>query len=59
MDEETKISPGWKHVYMGFGNHLVIREDHYQAYSEYLKDLTEEKYIYFEWDKRAMKYIRD
>lgn len=23
MDKETKVALGWKHIYMGFGNHLV------------------------------------
>ena len=35
---------------MGFGNHLVIREDHFIAYFEYIKDFTEEIDIYGEWD---------
>ena len=58
-NKETKVAPGWKHIYMGFGNHLVIREDHFTAYFEYLKDLTEEVDIYSEWDNRAMKYIEE
>ena len=49
---------GWKHIYMGFGNHLVIREDHFIAYFEYIKDFTEEIDIYGEWDNRAMEYIK-
>lgn len=32
MDKETKVAPGWKHIYMGFGNHLVIKEDHFNSY---------------------------
>ena len=28
-------------MYMGFGNHLVIREDHFIAYFEYIKDLSQ------------------
>lgn len=59
MDKETKVALGWKHMYMGFGNHLVIREDHYKGYSEHLKDLTEEKDIYGEWHNRAMAYIKE
>lgn len=59
MDKETKVAAGWKHMYMGAGNHLVIREDHYKAYSEQLKDLMEEADIYCEWISRAMKYIKE
>ena len=58
MDKETKVALGWKHIYMGFGNHLVIREDHFIAYFEYIKDFTEEIDIYGEWDNRAMEYIK-
>ena len=59
MDKETKVALGWKHIYMGFGNHLVIREDHFIAYFEYIKDFTEEIDIYGERDNRAMEYIKE
>lgn len=50
-----RIAEGWRHIYMGCGNHLVIREDHFEDFSAAISDLTEEVDIYGGWLNRARK----
>ena len=33
-DKETHVAPGWKHWYLDFGNHLVIKEQYYNEIKE-------------------------
>lgn len=51
----TRIAEGWRHIYMGCGNHLVIREDHFEEFSAAISDLKEEVDIYCGWLNRARK----
>ncbi len=55
----TKVAPGWQHIYMGFGNHLIVRDDYFEGFSNAISDLTEEADIYGEWRERAIKYIKE
>lgn len=50
----TKVTDGWHHIYMGFGNHLVVRDDHYERFSDAISDLDEEENIYCNWRERAI-----
>lgn len=52
---KTCVAEGWQHIYMGFGNHLVIRDDHFEEFSAAISDLTEEVDIYGKWLNRASK----
>ena len=46
--EETRVADGWKHYYLDVGNHLVIKEEYYDAVYDIIKDV--ENYIVtFEW----------
>ena len=55
MNIITRVAEGWRHIYMGFGNHLVIREDHFEEFSAAISDLNEEVEIYGNWLERAKK----
>lgn len=55
MNIKTRVAEGWRHIYMGFGNHLVIREDHFEEFSAAISDLEEEVDIYGKWLNRAKK----
>ena len=50
---KTRVNEGWKHIYMGFGNHLVVRADHYERFSKEISNLTSEE-IYEKWFEIAM-----
>jgi len=58
-NKRTTITEGWRHIYMGFGNHLVIRIDCYDEFKNAIRDLTEEVQIYGNWRKRAIKLYRE
>ncbi len=34
----TKVSTGWRHIYLGFGNHICVKEALYQAFIDYIGD---------------------
>ena len=55
MNIKTRVAEGWRHIYMGFGNHLVIKHEIFDEFSEAISDLTEEGDIYGEWLNRASK----
>ena len=48
----------WKYTYMGFGNHLLVRKDHFKGFKEHLCDLTTEVGLYQEWRDRAKLYVK-
>lgn len=56
--ECTRVTEGWQHIYMGFGNHLVIRADHYEEFMDAISDLEEGLHIYGNWRERALKLYR-
>ena len=56
----TRVNEGWKHIYMGFGNHLVVRDDHFEEFSKTISDLTDEAEIYGNWFEIAKEiYCRE
>lgn len=52
-DIQTRVNDGWHHIYLGFGNHLVIREDKWPEFCEVTSDLTDGVDIYGSWKERA------
>lgn len=55
MNINTRVAEGWRHIYTGVGNHLVIKAEIFDEFSEAISDLTEEVDIYCEWLNRARK----
>ena len=56
----TKVPAGYKHLYIGCGSHLVIREDKYDAYVEACGELvnTDKRWnLDFDQWKRFVPYI--
>ena len=58
IHKPTRVARGWSHIYMGFGNHLVIRDDHYLRFQKCISDLVHEVDIYVKWHERALQYIQ-
>ena len=54
----TTVADGWKHIYLGYGNHLVVREDHFAGFSETISDLKTGIELDSKWEKRAQQYIQ-
>ena len=56
----TRVNEDWKHIHMGFGNHLVVRDDHIEEFSKAISDLTDEAEIYGNWFERTKEiYCRE
>lgn len=34
----TKVSTGWRHIYLGFGNHICVKEEFYQIFIDCIGD---------------------
>lgn len=49
----SSVPEGWKHVYLGFGNHLLVREDYYQDFQEQIAEFQDAGEIYANWMKIA------
>lgn len=45
---ETRVAPGWKHLYLDYGNHLVIKEEFYQAIKDIFEGLSNDD-IMLDW----------
>lgn len=49
-DRETCVADGWKHMYLDFGNHLVVQKQFYYAVKEMFGN-TQNCELTFSWDK--------
>ena len=45
---------GWKHVHLGMGNHLFVREDHFETFSQLISDCEGPADIYVCWLEKAL-----
>lgn len=48
VSEGTMINPGWKHIYLDVGNHLVCKEEYYSELKRMFDGMDNCK-ITFEW----------
>ena len=53
-DKETCVADGWKHIYLDFGNHLIVRKEFYYEIKELFSN-TENHELTFAWDKILSK----
>ena len=56
--KENIIPTGWKHINLGFGNHLLVRDDIYPAFQREVKEIyaKNEGNIYSNW-KRIAQFL--
>ena len=59
LPRHTRVSAGWKHIYTGFGNHLLVREELYEEFMQRITDLKEPVDIYGHWENRAREMLAD
>ena len=48
-DEGTTINPGWKHIYLEFGNHIVCKEEYFREIRRLFTGVDNNSRITFEW----------
>lgn len=53
-DKETHVAPGWRHKYLGYGNHLVIKEPYYREIMTLIGS-NENIDLTFEWERLLSK----
>lgn len=49
-ERETCVADGWKHVYLDYGNHLVVRKQFYYAVKEMFGEISNCDFT-FSWDE--------
>lgn len=49
-ERETCVADGWKHVYLDYGNHLVVRKQFYYAVKEMFGEINNCD-LTFSWDE--------
>lgn len=54
----TRVAKGWKHIYMGAGNHLIIKEGIIPAFSKYLQNKSPSE-IYATWDEHIYEFLKE
>lgn len=55
------IPTGWKHKYLGFGNHLLVKEEYYESFTSAARKLNEDnpdKILYNLWLPAIMKCLK-
>ena len=59
MFGEGNIGPkGWKYVNLGFGNHLLVKDEIYDEFFAEIKDLKKPGEVYEAWQNKACKIIK-
>jgi len=54
LHEYDSHSRDWKHVYLGFGNHLFVRQDHFETFSQLISECRGPPEVYSCWLKKAL-----
>ncbi|MBQ8882673.1 MAG: hypothetical protein IJY70_04720 [Clostridia bacterium] len=57
FDDAINIPQGWKYIYLGFGNFLLIADEVYGEFCEQTKDYAESYKIYGKWEEIAENII--
>ncbi len=59
LGDVFSIPKGWKHIYMGAGNHLLVSDEIYSKFHEEIKEYVKPIQIYGNWIEKAEKVIKD
>ena len=54
----THVADGWHHVYMGAGNHLVIKEEIFPLFAKYIHNKSPSE-IYSTWSDHIEKFVKE
>lgn len=54
----TRVAKGWKHIYMGAGNHLIIKEEIFPLLAKYIQNKSPSE-IYATWDEHIDEFIKE
>lgn len=54
----TRDAKGWKHIYIGAGNHLIIKEEIFPLLAKYIQNKSPSE-IYATWDEHIDEFIKE
>lgn len=55
----TKVANGWKHIYTGCGNHLLIKDIYFPIFNKYISEYESPVEIYCSWQKYIDDFINE
>ena len=55
----SKVPAGWNYVNLGMGNHLIVNDEVYEAFTEKIDMDTEQSVIYQIWKKVAYEILKE
>lgn len=55
----TRVAKGWKHIYTGCGNHLLIKETFFSIFNKYISQYESPVEIYCSWQKHIDDFINE
>lgn len=55
----TRVANGWKHIYTGCGNHLIIKDIYFPIFNKYISQYESPVEIYCSWQKHIDDFIND
>ncbi len=57
------LEKGWKWLYMGFGNYLLLRNEYFEKYKKYMDDNLPKDYesgcLYNKWYNILIKIVKE
>lgn len=54
----SQVPEGWKYVYLGMGNHLIVSEDYYGEFEAATKDYENPAEYYQNWQRIAKEILK-
>lgn len=55
----TRVANGWKHIYTGYGNHLLVKEEYYSIFRKYISRYERPGEIYCSWKKHIADFVNE
>lgn len=55
----TRVANGWKHIYTGCGNHLLIKDIYFPIFNKYISEYESPVEIYCSWQKHIDDFIKE
>lgn len=55
----TKVANGWKHIYTGCGNHLLIKDIYFPIFNKHIVQYESPLEIYCSWQKHIDDFINE
>lgn len=51
----TTVPDGWNHISLGFGNHLIVKDEYYASFELLIKEYEIPGELYQHWIEKALE----